>query len=79
MISAATWEEVTFNPLKGEMLLSVLLLPLLSLLIYGLIVYLLSTQLCVVSVTVAGMISHILRLLGVRVAPSLIEQLMIDN
>ena len=79
MISAAMREEVTFNPLKGEILLSILLLPLLSLLIYGLIVYLLSTQLCVVSVTVAGMISPVQRLLGVRVAPSLIEQLMIDN
>lgn len=79
MISAATWKEVAFNPLKGQMLLSILLLPLLSLLIYGLIVYLLSTQLCIVSVTVAGMISPFLRLLGVRVAPSLIEQLMIDN
>lgn len=66
MISTATWEEVTFNPLKGEMLLSILLLPLLSLLIYGLIVYLLSQQLCVVSVTVAGMISPFLRLLGVK-------------
>lgn len=60
------------------MLLSILLLPLLSFLIYGLIVYLLLTQLRVVSVTVAGVFLF-LRLLGLGLAPSLIEQLMIDN
>lgn len=79
MISAATWEEVTFNPLKGEMLLSVFLLPLLFLLIYGLILHLPSSQLHVVSVTMTGMILPVLGVPGVRVTPSLIEQLMIDN
>lgn len=63
MISAATWEEVTFNPLKGEMLPSVLLLPLLSLLIYGLILHLPSPLLCVVSVAVTGMILPVLGVL----------------